>query len=151
MAGQSTLDGLAFLQESAPDEAAALAWIAYNTEPGDIVLTAAGSSYDGATGRVAAATGRPTLLGWSGSHERLWRRRSPAVMAEIAAREQDIPAIYTTTDIAAAQQLLRRYNVQYVFVGPTERRLYGGPGLDKFDVFLELVFQQGEVRLYRAL
>jgi YYY domain-containing protein len=148
--GPPALDGLAFLQESAPDEAAALVWIARNTQPRDIVLTAAGSSYDDATGRVAAVTGRPTLLGWSGSHERLWRRRSPEVLDEIAARERDIPVIYTTTSPAVARQLLERYHVQYLFVGPAERRLYGGPGLDKFDAFLELVFQQGQVRIYRC-
>jgi YYY domain-containing protein len=146
-----TLDGLGFLQESAPDEAAAIAWIASNTQIADIVLTAAGSSYDDATGRVAAVTGRPTLLGWSGSHERLWRSRSPEVLAEIAARERDIPVIYTTTSPVVAQRLLERYHVKYLFVGPAERRLYAGPGLDKFDAFLELVFEQGQVRIYRCL
>jgi YYY domain-containing protein len=148
--GPPTLDGLAFLQESAPDEAAAMVWIARNTQPGDIVLSAAGSSYDDATGRVAAVTGRPTLLGWSGSHERLWRRRSPEALAEIADRERDIAVIYTSTSLATAQQLLERYGVQYLYVGPVERRLYAGPGLDKFDAFLELVFQQGQVRIYRC-
>jgi uncharacterized membrane protein len=145
-----TLDGLALLRESAPDEAAALAWIGEHTQPDGIVLTAAGSSYDDATGRVAAVTGRPTLLGWPGSHERLWRRRSSEVLAEIADRERDIPTIYTTTSPAVAQQLLERYGVQYLYIGPVERQLYAGPGLDKFDAILELVFQQGDVRIYRC-
>jgi uncharacterized membrane protein len=114
------------------------------------MLTAAGRSYDDVTGRVAAVTGRPTLLGWSGSHERLRHRRSPEVLAEIADRERDIPIIYTTTSPAVARQLLERYNVQYLFIGPVEQRLYAGPGLDKFDAFLELVFQQGDVRIYRC-
>jgi uncharacterized membrane protein len=98
---------------------------------------------------VAAATGRATLLGWSGSHERLWRRRSPDILAEIEARERDVPVIYNTTHVPTAKKLLEHYGVDYVFVGPAERRLYAGQGLDKFDAFLELVFQEGEVCVYR--
>jgi YYY domain-containing protein len=150
MSGPPVLDGLAFLRESSPDEAAALDWVAHNTRPDDVVLTAVGRSYDDATGRVAAATGRATLLGWSGSHEHLWRRQSPDVLAEIEARERDVPVIYTTTHLPTAKKLLDDYGVDYVFVGPAERQLYAGPGLDKFDAFLELVFQKGEVRIYRC-
>lgn len=146
--GEATLDGLAFFRESSPDEAAALAWIEANTRPDDVVLTAVGSSYDGSTGWVAAVTGRATLLGWSGSHERLWRRGSPEAMAEIGAREHDVPVIYKTTDAATARRLLKQYAVAYVYVGPTERHLYPGPGLDKFDAFLQPVFQQGDVHIY---
>jgi YYY domain-containing protein len=150
ISGRPVLDGLAFMQEAAPDEAAALAWIARNTRPDDVVLTAVGRSYDDSTGRVAAATGRATLLGWSGSHERLWRRRSPDILAEIEARERDVPVIYTTPHVPTATALLEHYGVDYVFVGPAERRLYAGPGLDKFDAFLEPVFEEGEVRVYRC-
>ncbi len=147
---QPTLDGLAYWRDSSPDEAAAFQWIIDNTQPGDTVLTAVGNSYDGSTGWAAAVTGRSTLLGWSGSHERLWRSRSPTVLEEVAARERDIPVIYTTTDHRAALQLLERYNVQYVYIGPAERRFYAGQGLDKFDSMLKLVFQQGDVRIYRC-
>jgi uncharacterized membrane protein len=147
--GQPTLDGLDYFRETAPDEAAALAWINENTQPGDIVLTAVGSSYDGQTGWVAAVTGRPTLLGWSGSHERFWRRGSTAVLDEIGRREQDVATIYTTPGIETARQLLDHYQVGYVFIGPAERRLYPGPGLEKFDMSLDLVFEQGDIRLYR--
>lgn len=145
-----TLNGLDYWQNSSPDEAAAIEWIKYNTQPSDVVLTSVGSSYDGSTGWVAAVTGRPTLLGWSGSHQRLWRRGSPEVMTEIEKRERDIPTIYTTSDVAIAQHLLKQYDIQYLFIGPTELRLYSGLGLDKFSSFLELVFEQGNVRIYRC-
>jgi YYY domain-containing protein len=150
MSGPPVLDGLAFLREPSPDEAGALAWIARSTRPDDVVLTALGRSYDDTTGRVAAATGRATLLGWSGSHERLWRGRSPDILAEIEARERDVPVIYNTTHVPIAKELLEYYGVDYVFVGPAERRFYARQGLDKFDAFLELVFQEGEVRVYRC-
>jgi uncharacterized membrane protein len=80
----------------------------------------------------------------------LWRRGSPAALDEITARERDIPIIYATTDTAIAHQLLNQYDVHYLFIGPTEQRLYGGLGLEKFDDFLQPVFQQGDFRIYRV-
>lgn len=142
-------DGLAFLRQRAPDELAAINWLRKNAAPDAIVLTAfCDCDYD-EIGRVAAVTGRPTLLGWSFGHERLWRSGAPAILEEIAARERDVPLIYTTTDVAEARRLLAQYNVRYVYVGPTERRIYAGPGVAKFDRLLDLVFQQGQARIYR--
>lgn len=147
--GSWAIDGLEFLERQNPDEAEALTWIHQNTAPGAIILTAVGSSYDSETGRVASITGRPTLLGWTGSHERLWRSSSPKVLAEITARENDVPQIYTTMNRNIANQLLEKYDVDYVYVGPKERSLYSGPGLVKFDQILNRVFSQGEIQIYQ--
>jgi YYY domain-containing protein len=142
------LDGLAFLQEQAPDELAAMRWLQAHADPDDVLLTAFCNCDYNEIGRVASVTGQPTLLGWSFAHQALWRSGIPAQLAEIRARERDIPRIYTTTSIATARQLLDQYRVRYVYVGPTERRLYAGPGLAKFARFLDPVFQQGEVQIY---
>jgi len=148
-AGQD-LDGIAYLERQSPDEYAALLWIENHIPPDAVILTAIGSSYDDASGRVASVTGRPTLLGWSGSHERLWRSGSPEVLAVISQREQDIPLIYATFDWRTAQQLLEEYQVDFVYIGPKERQVYSGPGLKKFDEHLKLVFDQGSVQIYRS-
>ncbi len=142
------LDGLAFLQEQAPDELAAMRWLQVHADPDEVLLTAFCNCDYNEIGRVASVTGQPTLLGWSFAHQALWRSGIPVQMAEIQARERDIPRIYTTTSIATARQLLDQYRVRYVYVGPTERRLYAGPGLAKFARFLEPVFQQGDVQIY---
>jgi uncharacterized membrane protein len=113
-----------------------------------VVLTAVGSSYQDETGRVAAVTGRPTLLGWDGSHERLWRIGSADALAAISEREKDVPTIYQTTDQDLANQLLGRYGIGYVFVGPVERTLYPGPGLEKFTKDMSLLFEQGSVQVF---
>ncbi len=145
---ERVLDGLAFLKEQAPTELAAMRWIQAHTEASDIVLTAFCECDYNEIGRVASVTGRPTLLGWLFGHQESWRSGIPAHMVEIRAREQDIPRIYTTTDIDEARQLLDHYGVRYVYVGPTERRLYAGPGLAKFEQFMDRVFQQGAVNIY---
>jgi uncharacterized membrane protein len=144
----STLDGLAFLKDRYGDEYAAELWIEANVPPSDAVLTAVGSSYQDETGRVAAVTGRPTLLGWDGSHERLWRIGSADALAAISEREKNVPTIYQTTDFVLADQLLSRYGIRYVFVGPVERTLYPGPGLEKFTRGMSLLFEHGSVEIF---
>lgn len=145
---ERVLDGLAFLEEQVPDELAAMRWVQTYVDPTHVVLTAFCNCDYQEIGRLASVTGQPTLLGWSFAHQALWRSGVPAQMAELQARERDIPRLYMTTDIDEAQRLLDRYGVRYVYVGPTERRLYAGPGLAKFEQFMERVFQQGAVHIY---
>jgi YYY domain-containing protein len=149
-AATPTIDALGFLPTAAPDEAAAIAWITANTKPTDVVLTAAGEAYN-ETGRIATVTGRPTLLGWDGSHEQLWRNGSPEIIEEIRKRETDIGRIYGQgTPADEAVSLLKQYKVAYVYVGPKEREKYqGADGLGHIGG-LEQVFSQGQVQLYRV-
>jgi uncharacterized membrane protein len=58
--------------------------------------------------------------------------------------------IYISTDVEEARQLIARYAVEYVYVGSLERETYGTEGLDKFDGFLERVFDNVGVLIYRV-
>lgn len=147
-----TLDGLAYLQQSAPDEAAAIDWLRANTAPDARVLQAPGIAYRADTARYATATGRPTLIGWT-QHERLWRGGQPEVSAQVDRREQDTITIYTTADAHLARELLQRYDVRYVVVGPQEQRLIAEhqaspAALAKFATFMTPVFRQGSVTIF---
>jgi YYY domain-containing protein len=147
-----TLDGLDFLRQERPAEAAAIEWLKRQM-PGDaLVLQAPGASYRSDTARIASATGRPTLVGWTG-HESLWRGGQPDALRELQAREQDVRTIYTTTDAQQARTLLEQYDVQYVYVGQHERSLVAEAGaqeeaLTKFDQFMQRVFEQDDVIIY---
>ena len=44
----------------------------------------------------------------------------------------DISTLYASPDRAAAQRIIDRYNVDYVYVGPLERATYPAEGLAKF-------------------
>jgi YYY domain-containing protein len=143
-----SINALAFLDTYVQDEAAAIAWVRKHTQPNDIVLTAVGGAYD-ETGRIATVTGRPTLLGWNGSHERFWRSGSPDILEEINNRERDIPLIYAAgTPAEERQRLLEHYTIAYVYVGPIERTRYGDPAFSQLPS-LELVFEQNGVQLYK--
>ena len=114
--------------------------------------------------RVSAFAGVSTPLGWVG-HESQWRGGSPALLAALGPRGEDVNRLYSTTDTAEAQAILDRYQIDYVYVGTFERQGYrqGGIGADctaggnypaealaKFDTMLTRVFTSadGTVAIY---
>lgn len=141
-----TLDGTAYLAQSQPDDYQAITWLNENVEGAPVILEApgAGASSYVYEGRVSALTGLPTLLGWAG-HEGQWRGSYEIQ----GAREPDIATIYNTLDPAAAETLLREYGVTYVYVGPLERSKYDPRALAKFARFMEIVYEEADVTIYK--
>ncbi len=133
---------------------ASVRWLRENTPPGSVVLEMVGpggGSYNGeGYAGVAAATGRPTVLGWSG-HEIQWRGGDAAARAELAPREADVNLIYSTPAAEVALELLRKYDVDYIYVGALERQAYSSESLTKFDQLARPVFQMDEVTIYQPL
>jgi uncharacterized membrane protein len=143
-----TLDAVAYLQSENPDELAAIRWILVQTAPDARVIQAAGTSYHAAEGRVSAATGRPTLLGWVG-HELQWRGSGFARQA--AGRDAALTEIYAGSDPGSLRHLLERWAVDYVYVGPRERTRYGitAAAEERLRTVMELVFERGQARIYQ--
>ena len=139
-----TLDGLAFLKDSAPGEYAAIQWLRDEAEPGRLI-EAVGNDYTD-YGRVSAATGRAGVLGWKG-HEIQWRGSHQA----FAGREEAIAAIYSGSDPAEARRLLEHYGVRYVYLGERERQTYGVSELPQYADFLKTAFHQNGVIVYEVL
>ena len=139
-----TLDGLAFLKESAPGEYAAIQWLRDEAEPGRII-EAVGDDYTD-YGRISAATGQAGVLGWKG-HEIQWRGSHEA----FAGREEAIAAIYSGHNPIAARRLLEHYGVRYVYLGSRERQTYNVSGLPRYADFLKTVFHQDGVIVYEVL
>jgi uncharacterized membrane protein len=83
------------------------------------------------------------VLGW-GNHEGQWRSQ-----ALQGSREQDIEALYSTPDWFTAQEIVNLYDIRYVYVGSLERSTYR-VNEEKFNSFLKLVFQQGNVAIYEV-
>lgn len=147
--GERTFDGLAFLAREAPDELAAIRWLAANAAPEERVLTGFCNCDYERVSRVGTLSGAQTLLGWLDGHERVWRSGRPDHLAEMARRERDIPAIYGARDVATALALLRDHQIAYVYFGPVERGLYGAASERLFAANLPVAFSAGDVRIYR--
>ena len=135
-----TLDDFDRVQRETPDEAAAMAWL--RSAPDGVVAEAVGGAYS-SYARVSIYTGLPTVLGW-GNHEGQWRD-----FALQGSRAQDIETLYSTPDWVTAQDIIKRYNIRYVYVGGLERSTYR-VSEEKFNVFLKPVFQQGNVAIYQV-
>jgi YYY domain-containing protein len=153
------LDGIAYVGEHSADELAAIRWLQENANPDDVLLEAAGCSYqvNGAipSNRASAFSGVPTVVGWS-NHERQWRGGSPEMLAEIPVRAADVAAIFADPKSPLAAE----YGITLLYVGRYEtgdwRHVcdvagpypgldepgYPGPGWEE-------VFVQGEVTIYR--
>ena len=140
----NTLDGLAYIRQQSPAEYAATIWLRDEAEPGRMV-EAVGDDYS-EYGRVSAATGRPTVLGWRG-HERQWR----GTTLIFEGREEDIAQIYQSQDPEVVRQLLAQYDVRYVYVGHRERAKYDIDRLANTDSLLETAFQRNDVIIYELV
>ena len=139
--GRRTLDGLAFLQNTDPDEYEAIRWLRDEAPKGRIV-EAVGGDYS-AFGRISSSTGLPTVLGWK-SHERQWRGSSKP----FEGREEQVAEIYNNSDPVLVQQLLDTYDIKYIYVGKREKTKYGLAEIENFSSFLEPVFKSKDVVIY---
>ena len=69
----------------------------------------------------------------------------------IMKREGDIDTIYTSADLNQTRDLLRKYNVGYVYVGDVERQKYKDhpENLNKFSQLGILKWSSGNAVLYK--
>ncbi|HRW00094.1 MAG TPA: hypothetical protein P5201_15945, partial [Aminobacteriaceae bacterium] len=70
-------------------------------------------------GRISAATGLPTPLGWFG-HQWLWRGGAE----EPKERRGDVRALYESADPHATAELVGKYAVRYIVLGSLERERF---------------------------
>jgi YYY domain-containing protein len=143
-----TLDGLAYYASSQPDDASAIQWLNQNVAGTPTIVEATGGSYS-QFGEVAWMTGLPTILGWD-FHEIQWHGAS--IIPVVDQRKQDVDTIYRSTDAQQVQQLLQKYQVRYVYVGPLERQVYGNDpaGLAKFSQFMDVAYKNASVTIYQT-
>ena len=138
------LDGAAYLEESYPDELAAIKWLNQNISGQPIILEAAGESYSELS-RVSSYTGLPTVIGWS-DHE-FGHRGS---FDEIGPRIQDVKDIYESPDLEKVEVLLEKYKVEYIYIGSSERKKYPQTSEEKFLDLGEVIFQNDGVKIFRV-
>ncbi len=142
-----TLDGAAWLRMAQPDEAEAIAWLNAHVRGAPVILEAPAASFASYVyeGRVSALTGLPTVLGWSG-HELQWR----GTYDEQAARDALLGHLFITPDAQLWAMTLKRYAVQYVYVGPTERQRYAPAALPFLETTYPAAFRNAGVVIYQV-
>ncbi len=139
-----TLDDFTRIQHEDPDEAAAITWL--KSAPLGVIAEAVGPNGGSYTSyaRVSEYTGLPAVLGWAG-HESQWR----GGYDEQGTRDNDIKTLYATSTWQPALDIIRQYNIRYVYIGGLERSTYPVQE-DKFQRNLVQVFKQGNVTIYEV-
>ena len=110
-----TLDGLLYASVEHPNEIDAIRWIANSVSGTPTMVSAPGGRWEWRS-PAAGLTGVPTVAGWG--HELVYRD-----WETYYDRVADVRAIYRGSP-ARRVELLRKYDVQYVYVGPDERERY---------------------------
>ena len=159
-----TLDGTAYMNSpnahwaengitvTFTEDANALEWMRRNIKGAPVVLEAQSEGYRWA-GRVSIYTGLPTLLGWPFHQSQ--QRSVTNVQPVLDSRRNLVQRLYSDTDQQTTLESLRKYGVEYVYVGQLEQALYGTSGLAKFSQMaaagtLEQVYSNGQTRIYRV-
>ena len=153
-----TLDGMAYMRTAEYNDPNgeidlsadydAIRWIQANVQGSPVVLEGLTPNYRWG-GRISVYTGLPSVVGWRWHQEQQrWGYRWA-----VGERARDVDRIYATPDAGEALELMRKYNVEYVYLGQLEHLYYPDHGLAKFDEAmapsLEQVYRTDHVRIYR--
>jgi YYY domain-containing protein len=134
-----TLDGTAYMERDNPDEAMAINWL--KQAPYGVVVEAVGGSYS-TYARISTLSGLPTVLGWPG-HESQWRGGYELQ----GNRQEDIKLLYETNSWEMAVEIIKRYNIRYIYIGMLERSTYR-VNESKFQRVLNPIYALGSVVIY---
>ncbi len=147
-AGQPTFDVTAYLADQGPAELAAADWVRAYTSPTALIVEGKGASYRSDYNRISTITGRSTLLGWDG-HENQWRGKAYGEMAQ--GRVEALTTIYRSLAPDEIATVLNTWQIDYVYVGPSERGQYEiSPSSERaLAAATDLAFEQGDVRIYQ--
>lgn len=153
-----TLDGLAYMTVGRFEWPAgnpieltydyeAIHWLQDNVVGTPILAEAKIGYYREGGMRVAAYTGLPSILG--GLHQ---NEQRPA--SQIGERDVVVNELWNTLDPTRALALIDQLSITYIYIGQVERATYGVLVDDKFEALrqqghLELVFENGETKIYR--
>ncbi len=156
-----TLDGMAYMrdgqdysdQRGTIDLTAdyeAIRWIQQNVEGSPVMLEGVTPTYRWG-GRVSIYTGLPSIVGWEWHQEQQrWNYRETVDL-----RIREVARIYNALTPQEALDIMRKYGVEYVYVGKVERLYYDPNGLEKFDNgldgALEKVYENSDVRIFLVM
>jgi YYY domain-containing protein len=154
------LNGMAFMPEAIyydmglemqlVEDYQGIRWLQDNVEGSPVILE--GQAYEYRWGnRYTIYTGLPGVVGWN------WHQRQQRAVLRnniVQERVDAVNTFYTTLEQGAVLDFIKAYDVSYIILGKLERIFYPGPGLEKFDQFegilWEEVFRFGDTVIYQV-
>lgn len=138
----ASIDGHDGLERFRPTQMEAIRWLD-DRRGTPVVLEAPGEAAYTWVNPASTLTGLPTVAGWA--HQQGYRGVEP-----YRDRVEDVDRIYEG-DREDAVKLLLAYDVEYIWVGETERTRYAGPGRN-FAAWtgIEVAFENSKVTIYEV-
>ena len=146
---RGTLDGLAYMKTIAPGDYEAINWINGHIEGSHVILEAPGAAYQ-FTSVISTMTGLPTVIGWMNPHEVMWRGN----WDKVSGRDREVDSIYNNPDSGQALSVLRKYNVEYIYIGNLEIQRYPAESMQKFSSDSERykpIYEKDGVTIYQVM
>jgi YYY domain-containing protein len=129
----------------------AIRWMQENVQGSPVIVEANLRDLYRWGSRFSIYTGLPGVVGWEW-HEQQQRTLVPSNW--ISERIDEINSFYATSDVQAALEFLRKYNVKYIIDGQLEHNQYPGPGLNKFPaengILWDEVYRDGDTVIYQV-
>ena len=117
----------------------AIRWMQENIHGSPVIVEANSRNLYRWYSRFTIYTGLPGVVGWEW-HEQQQRLVNPPEW--VTQRITDIDQFYTTVDTDVTRQFLNLYAVRYIVLGQLEKVTYPGPGLDKFQAFTGMLWNE---------
>jgi len=124
------------------DKLETIRWINENISGQPVLLESYGDSYTDYN-YLTAFTGIPTVMGWQ-THQWLWRTSKTvkdAYNEVVRPRQMDVQMIYEFEDAAKVQSLINKYKIEYIAVGPNERRKFDSINESALKNLGEIIFE----------
>ena len=158
--GNSGLDGAQFMSDAVYTDREglltleydlkAILWMQETIEGSPTIVEGLSDLYRWGN-RISIYTGLPAVIGWD------WHQRQqrPEFADVVMQRRFDVDDFYATRNLSQAVDMLRKYDVKYVYVGEMERKFYPEQGIAKFrDMViygLTPVYRDGPVVIYEFI
>lgn len=140
-----TLDGMAYLKSTNPDEAAAFDFLNRAVPGTPTLVEAHGPPYQ-QYARASMNTGLPIVVGWE--YHLIQRSQKHG---DVLSRARAVEAIYTVPERRRVEAALAAHRAAFVLLGRAERERYGtraGAAFADWPDLLRPVFRRGVVTIY---
>ncbi len=135
---KAQIDGSLWMKKELTADYEIIEFFNKNIQGQPVILEAQGDSYTDFA-RISSFTGLPTVAGWW-VHEWLWRGSADIVGKRIP----DIKTIYESDDILKTEELINKYNIEYIVVSGLERSKYKSINKDKFERIWTKIFEASD-------
>ena len=140
-----------YLKNTYQDDYEAIKWIRENIDRNSIILEATkiGNSYT-TDCRISTFTGNPTVLGWT-THEWLWRcEKDYSMPTDLINRCSDINSLYKIEDLNKANEIIDKYNINYIYIGTIEYNHYPNINIKLLTSLGEIVYNKNSTYLIKV-